>query len=392
MSETTATPKEQSKTEITAGMDRLSQDANFIFDTDTVVEKPVEETKPVADEVAKLEGEKPETETVEDKKPEDEAFKDEAKTEEKKEEKPVEEDGFKDDDANAIASEQGTWKAYLEANDLPIPEDFTEEKGFEVVLNAEREKIKAEYEQIASINKENVFEILPEETRSEAKLVFDLMAQGQTLEQINAPINSINELRALAPEQLIRKNLEGLNIYTPEQIDYQIEKMVADGKVDLEHGILMNSLKLMEDNINTQRQIQIKQYNAQQEQIREQKRLQDYNSFKAALDKKTTFMDKKLTDDNKRTLYNEYVNGAKEQLLKNPNEIAEFMLWKKYGPQGIKYLKAKAQEEVTLANMKNQHNIPQNVTNQGVRNTTTTETKNNYASGIDRVSNDPAFK
>jgi hypothetical protein len=391
MSETTATPQEQSKTEVAAGLDRLSQDPNFIFDTDNATEKPVEETTTATEETAKLEGEKPETEIVEEKKTEEESFKDDTKAEEKTE-TATEEDGFKDDDTNTIASEQGTWKAYLEANEIPIPEDFSEDKGFEVVLNAEKEKIKAEYEQLAAINKENVFEILPEETRSEAKLIFDLMAQGQTLEQINAPINSINELRALAPEQLIRKNLEGLAIYTPEQIDYQIEKMVADGKVELEHGILMNSLKLMEDNINTQRKEQINQYNARQEQVKEQKRLQELNSFKTALDKKTTFMDKKLTDDNKRTLLNEFSNGATEQLLKNPDDIAEFMLWKKYGKQGLSYLKAKAQEEATLAKMKAQHNIPQDATNKGMANTTTTETKNNYASGIDRVANDPAFK
>ena len=279
MSETTATPQEQSKTEVAAGLDRLSQDPNFIFDTDNATEKPVEETTTATEETAKLEGEKPETEIVEEKKTEEESFKDDTKAEEKTE-TATEEDGFKDDDTNTIASEQGTWKAYLEANEIPIPEDFSEDKGLEVVLNAEKEKIKAEYEQLAAINKENVFEILPEETRSEAKLIFDLMAQGQTLEQINAPINSINELRALAPEQLIRKNLEGLAIYTPEQIDYQIEKMVADGKVELEHGILMNSLKLMEDNINTQRKEQINQYNARQEQVKEQKRLQELNSFK----------------------------------------------------------------------------------------------------------------
>lgn len=397
MSETTtATPQEQSKTETTvsSGLDRLSQDPAFLFGDQQPVAKTEEKPKEtVLEETAKLEGEKTddqqksttEEKPVEEKKPEAE--------EKPVEEKKPEEEGFIDNTPSSENVADGTWKAYLEANEIPIPEDFTEEKGFEIALQAERQKISAEYEIKANINKENVFDLVPEPTRSEAKLVFDLMAQGNSLDDIMAPIQSIRELKALSPEQLIRKNLEGLEGWTKDMVEHEMEQLTSKGHIDIEHKKLMLFLDNSEKQINSQRQQQIELYNTQQNQIRESKRQQEINSFKTALDRVPMFMDRKLSDDNKRTILNEFSQGAAEQLMKNPEKLVKFMLWDKYGEQGLKYIQARAQEQATLEKAKAQHNIPSSLNKGGAANiTTTTTTAQQHASGIDRLQNDPLFK
>lgn len=391
MSETTtATPQEQSQTETTvSGLDRLSQDPAFLFGGESTVKTETKPTESVLEETAKLEGEKTEEKPVEETKPTEEVKKEETEKPEEKKEELV---GFEDTTPAEEQQADGSWKAYLEANEIPIPEDFTEEKGFELVLQAERQKIAAEYEEKANINKENVFEILPETTRSEAKLVFDLMAQGQTLEDIIAPIQSIRELKALSPEQLIRKNLEGLEGWDAQMVDHEMEKLAANGHIDIEHKKLMLFLNNSEKQINDQRLQQIELYNTQQNQIRESKRQQEINSFKTALDRVPAFMDRKLSDDNKRTILNEFSQGAVEQLTKNPEKLVKFMLWDKYGEQGLKYIQARAQEQATLEKAKSQHNIPSSLNKGGAANIVTTTQGQQHSNGIDRLQNDPLFK
>ncbi len=153
----------------------------------------------------------------------------------------------------------------------------------------------------------------------------------------------------------------------------------------------MGTQYILQNNINKQREQDIQHYNTQQQQLKDQKRQQEVSSFKTALDKVPMFMDRKLTDDNKRTILNEYTNGAAENLLKNPEKVAKFMLWEKYGEQGLKYMKARVLEDLTLEKAKQQHNVPTTQTGAGGQNRVTT-TNQNFNSGMDRLSADDNYK
>lgn len=385
MSETVIEPpKEQPKAETMSGFDRLSQDPAYIFGEHKPEAKAIETTPQVTatEETEKLEQVETTAPVIEtEKKPE----------ETQAVEKPIEvattEDVGFEESATANSAEEGSWKSLIESLGYNVPENFTEEKGQEIFVNLKEAEIESKLEEVRNYRELEIFSALPEPVQGEAKLVFELLKTGQTLEQINAPIEQIKAWKGMPKEELIRKNLEGIPGYTQEMIDHKMEQIVANNHVDVEHNILMAEINQMEQQINLQKQQQIQTYTAQQNQIREQKRQQEFNSFKAALDKVPTFMDKKLSDENKASIINEYNNGYAQNILRNPEKLAKFMLYDKYGEQGVKYLQSRAIEKATLEKAKSEHNIPPVITAGGNRVETTTTSKN----GIDRLGSDPRF-
>ena len=398
--ETVTTPQETAKQEFTSGLDRLSNDDLFKGETTNTATTTTEvkggSTLPNDIPTQNIAEKATETELKDEPSlTEQEALKAEAKAlnlpetatkeeiEAAKIAKPADEkkdEGFEETEATPLSAEEGTWKAILEERNIPIPEDFTEEKGFDIVLEAEKAKIHEEYKEQLAITAEEILSPYP----PEARLILDLMAAGQTLEEINKPINQINAWKGMSKEELVRENLTGLG-YTEEEVDHKMEGLISGNKLDVEHQILMKEIAQMEKRINTQREQQLNQYKAAQAQLKEQKKAQDFNAFKTALDRMPTFMDRKLADANKQSILTDYNNGAFERLMQNPVEKAEFMLYKKYGKQALKYAQDRAIEQATLEKAKSQHNVPP-VTSGNSNNTNVTTNTNK--SGIDRLADD----
>lgn len=395
---TTVTPQETAKQEFTSGLDRLSNDDLFKespVSTEATTELKGGSTLP--------------NETVTETKKEEEGFKEAAKpidaetlkTEAKalglaetatraeidaaKAAKPADaiEEGFKEEEAVQLSADEGTWKAYLESNNIAIPEDFSEEMGFEVVLEAEKAKIHEEYKEQLAITQEEILSPYP----PEARLILDLMAQGQTLEEINKPFNEINTWKSMSKEELIRADLTAREGWTEDMVDHKMEELISGDarKLNIEYDILMNGIKQYEKQITEQRTNQLQQYQQAQTQLKEQKKSQDLNAFKTALDRMPTFMDRKLADVNKQSIINDYNNGAFERLMQNQEKKAKFMLFEKYGEQAMKYLQSRATEQATLDKAKTQHNVPPTIGGNGNSTQVTTGEKKN---GMDRLAED----
>lgn len=400
MSETITTPQETAKQEFKSGLDRLSSDSLFNDTPETkkdeltevvggstvpnstpiiaekTTEKPLEETPSLTEqETLKTEAKalglaetatKEEIEAAKLSKPADVV-------------KPIEE-GFKEEEAVALSSEEGTWKSYLEQNNIPIPEDFSEDTGFEVVLKAKEAEIENKYKEQLEIKAEDLLSPYP----PEARLIMDLLASGQSLDEIQKPFIQIQQWKSMPKEELVRADLSARQGWTPEMVDHKMEELLtADGnKLDIEYQILMTGINNYEKTITEQRTIQLQQYTQSQNQLKEQKKAQDFNAFKTALDRMPTFMDRKLAAENKQSIVNDYNNGAFERLMQNPVEKAEFMLYKKYGKQALKYAQDRAIEQATLEKAKSQHNVPPVITgNSNVVNTTS----NSGKSAIDKL-------
>ncbi len=398
--ETVTTPQETAKQEFTSGLDRLSNDDLFKGETTSTTTTTTEvkggstlpndiPTQNIAEKVKETElKEEPSLTEQEQLKAEAKALNlPETATKEEIEAaklaKPADdklEDGFKEEEATQLSADEGTWKAYFEANNIPITENFSEDNAIELFREHERAQIHEEYKEQLAITAEEILSPYP----PEARLILDLMASGQTLEEINKPINQINAYKAMSKEELVRENLKGLG-FEAEEIDHKMETLIAGGKIDIEHQILMKEIGQLEQRINAQREQQLNQYKTAQAQLKEQKKAQDFNAFKTALDRMPTFMDRKLADANKQSIIADYNNGAFERLMQNPVEKAEFMLYKKYGKQALKYAQDRAIEQATLEKAKQQHNVPP-VT--GGNSNNTQSTTNTNKSGIDRLADD----
>lgn len=395
MSETIQAPQEQPQVAKLSSFDRLSQDPQFFWGDNQPEKSTTTAPAPsVTEETNKLENTQTNL-TIEPNKAEASPAQTkpgEVKTSETKppgiEQPPTEvkpeEVGFTD--TASQSNEDGSWKSLIENLGYSIPEDFTEEKGQEIFVQLKEDEIAQRLEEVKNFKELEVFSALPEKTQGEGKLIYELLKTGQSLNDIMAPYDQVKTWKGMTKEQLIRHSLEGTPGYTEEMINHKMEQIVANSHVDVEYNILMNEVNLFESKINQQRQEQILSWQAQQNQVKEQKRQNEYGAFKAALDKVPMFMDKKLSDENKATILTEYNNGYAQNIFK-PEKLVKFMLFDKYGEQGLKYLQDRATESATVEKAKSQHNIPP-VTTGGANRVEQTTT---YKSGIERLANDPRF-
>ncbi len=383
MPETIDTPASAQPQAALSGLDRLSRDFDEIFpENKTVVTEPPPAVS-ATEETAKLEGEATppaEPAKAEPAKPAEPA----AATPPVE---PVIEEPVGFEEKTQAKEEQEGWKPIIEALGYTLPENFDEEKGFEILTQLKEQEFAEKLQEVKNFREAEIFSDLPEDIRDEAKLTFELFKSGQTLEEINAPIQQIKEWKAMSKEELIRSNLEGIPGYTPEMIDHKMSQIVEAGHVDIEYQILANYVNQKEAELNQARQQQIQIYSNQQAQIKEQKRQQELNSFKAALDKVPVFMDRKLSDENKTSILNDYNNGYVKALTQNPEKLAKFMLYDKYGQQGLEYLQARALEKATVEKAKSQLNIPP--ATGGVTNMV--ETATTIKNGMDRLSQDARY-
>lgn len=383
MSETKKTPQEQSQT----GLDRLSQDPAFIWgdhqpevkeksateETDKLEnpDKPAESTPEQIAEIA-LKAEAKELELPET------ATKEEVEAA-KTAKAAAEDNGFEEETAT---DKEDTWKSFFESKQIDIPADFTEDKGFEIYEATKEAEKAAAVEEAKAIKETDLFASLPEKTRAEGQLIVDLLKTGRTLEEIYQPFQQIKEWKSIPKEQLIRQKYAAMEGWSPEMVDHRMQQIEADKTMDIEYDIVLATVNQLEKNITTQHKQDIENYNSHQNRVLEQKRTQDLASIKAALDKMPTFMDRKLSEENKQSALRDIGQFDKA----TPQDKAEYMLWKKFGKIELQSIQARATEKATLEKAKTQHNIPIPAAG-GNRTNTATQHK----TGMERAENDPQF-
>lgn len=353
--ETPTTPQEQAKPELT-GRDRLIADMGKSTETSPVQEKTPEEKPAEAPEA------KPQ----------------EPKAEEKPAEVPVEEKELTFDDepeSESPATEESSWKALIQDFGYELPQDYTEEKGYETLMQLKQAEIQREVEKAQTFSLDDYISKFPEDRQVEARIAIELLKTGQSLEQINAPFQQIKEWRAMSKEALVRLNYSRAEGMTEELLDHKMETLKESGKLDAEYQLLMVDINNHEKSITLQQQQIIKNFTDQQNQIREQKRQEDFNVTKAALNRMSAFMDIKLNDNHKANLLKDY--EAFDNLMKDPVKKAEFLAWNRYGKRATELIQARALEKATAEKMKQQLNVAPAIGGGGRTQTTQTLTGRN---------------
>ena len=221
----------------------------------------------------------------------------------------------------------------------------------------------------------------------DARLAIELMtATGQTIEQINAPYVEIQQAKAMTDEQLVRQRLES-KYKDPELVDRKLQEIISDDALAIEGKLIRTDIDAYEKQITGQRTQQLEQYKAQQNQIKEQARQKEYATIKHELGRVPSYMERKLGDDVKTAIYNELTSGKYDNMPGTPQEKVEYALYRKLGPQGIKYMEARVLEKLTLEKAKQQHNIP--IVTEGAGNRVIQVSNKK---GLDSLEDNPLFK
>ncbi len=256
---------------------------------------------------------------------------------------------------------ESTWKDLAKPLGIELKED-TFESYTEAVKNT-IEAAKAEAKELAMADaKKSVEESLAK--TPESKMFLDFLNNKGTYEDYVKPTQEIEKLQALSDSELVAKDLE-LRGWESDKIDRHIEDRIESGKLDLDAYELRKILDTNKKNITEERVAAQQEYIKNEEQRIKDAVQKDTTQIREVLGKTKDFMDTPISDKHKNYVMNKYEKGEYHELFKNPETVAEFLLYKEFGKQGIEKLKEKGlqmkadgKSEATETAAKKLHNVP----------------------------------
>jgi len=275
----------------------------------------------------------------------------EVKVEEKKEEELVLE-GVKPLELTLETTEpeEGSWLAVAKAKGLEITEDSVE--AYDEAI------IKPYVEKLEAIQTKKVEEYLTD-VDPKIRMQIELNKAGLSFEEINAPLENIAKFLSLDDTALYREDL--LARYSkaaPEWIDAEVEKAVESGQVSHEATRIRLELDAVKANIDEERNQIIEKYKANKDNFLTSQRNEEVASVTKAMNDMSTLMGKTIPEDIRKQLGVNYSKGEYDQLLKDPQAIAEFIAYKKLGNQITKNIETESFNKGKLEQAKKLHNTP----------------------------------
>lgn len=364
------TVREESSAPVRTNFELLSDDKflNSNYNETTEEVKPTETTKEDAskDEVKDL-GLDPEPAT----KTEEAAKPTEAKEESTTETETLELEPLSLEDNNSNEPEEGSWAYIAKLDGLELKEDS---------LDAYKEAITAPYEEkLREIESLTTEKLISKFEDPNVKMVFELAEAGLTFDEIVAPFTKINEFKAMAPLDLVRKNLELTHTdWTPDMIDSEMEILTAvDGRLEHEHKKIIVELDSIQREEQYRRQEIVNNYKVNAEKYAMQERVQNLESVSKALNNMSEFMGSPLTSEVKQGLTERMNSGKYDQMFNDPIKKAEFIAYMELGQKAQKNLEAKSYAKGRLEITKKLHNTPP-LTSGGAGKAITTNVEGNF--------------
>ena len=275
----------------------------------------------------------------------------EVKVEEKKEEELVLE-GVKPLELTLETTEpeEGSWLAVAKAKGLEITEDSVE--AYDEAI------IKPYIEKLEAIQTKKVEEYLTD-VDPKIRMQIELNKAGLSFEEINAPLENIAKFLSLDDTALYREDL--LARYSkaaPEWIDAEVEKAVESGQVSHEATRIRLELDAVKVGIDEERNQIIEKYKANKDNFLTSQRNEEVASVAKAMNDMSSLMGKTIPEDIRKQLGVNYSKGEYDQLLKDPQAIAEFIAYKKLGQQITKNIETESFKKGELKKKKKLHNTP----------------------------------
>lgn len=276
----------------------------------------------------------------------------EVKVEEKKEEELVLE-GVKPLELTLETTEpeEGTWLAVAKAAGL----EGVEEDSFDAIKDALTKPLITQLEEVKT---KKVEEYLTD-VDPKIRMQIELNKAGLSFEEINAPLENIARFLSLDDTALYREDLLArYNKAAPEWIDAEVEKAVESGQVSHEATRIRLELDSVKAGIEQERNQIIEKYKANKDNFLTSQRNEEVASVTKAMNDMSSLMGKTIPEDIRKQLGVNYSKGEYDQLLKDPQAIAEFIAYKKLGNQITKNIETESFNKGKLEQAKKLHNTP----------------------------------
>lgn len=312
-------------------------------------QKPEEDNNPFKPEEQKLEDQKPE-----EKKPEEEGEK--PKDEKPEEQKPItDEDLFKVDESVAVEnSDEPTWKSVLVERGYEVPENFSEEKGLEVLLELEEKKANERIEEARSLTVDKLLSTLKPEVAASIKL----MEMGVPQEQILNPTREIDQYLAMSEVEIVRADLEKQG-YPEDLVDAKLEALSTSPEaLKRQADLIKFELTQAKTAILDQRNQLIQQFETKAQEASLMAKEAEKTQFKQALNTVEDFLGKSVPKAAKDKLYEEFSKGRFDKDFNDPKAKVELAMYKLFGKSFASSLKNTAFEQGREKIVKELTNVP----------------------------------
>lgn len=282
----------------------------------------------------------------------------EVKVEEKKEEELVLE-GVKPLELTleTTGPEEGSWLALAKEVGL----EGVEEDSFDAIKDALTKPLLEKIETMDNKKMEDYFHDLSPKVR----MYIELEKAGISLEQAEAPLKQIQSYRNMSSVELYRQELtekieqvRDLSDTDKDWIDSEVAKKVESGDVEHEAKRIHLGLDAWEKQVTTEQNQIIEKYKANKDNFLTSQRNEEVASVTKAMNDMSTLMGKTIPEDIRKQLGVNYSKGEYDQLLKDPQAIAEFIAYKKLGNQITKNIETESFNKGKLEQAKKLHNTP----------------------------------
>lgn len=242
--------------------------------------------------------------------------------------------------------------------------DLGKELGFEVKEDS-FDVFKKSYEEFKENEKKELEKSIVSKKKDDLLLAYDAEAQliikgldaGLTLEQIQKPFAKIDQYLSMGDADLIAEDLR-LQGWPEDKIEKKILDLTETEKLELHAFEIRKSLEDSKKEISLSREKELSDIKAQQEQKMKDTLNKEAEEIHSQLKTVQSFMESPIKEKHINYVMNKWKNGEYHEDFKDPKVIADFLLYKEFGAQGIKNLANKKLQEGRSAVVKKLHNIP----------------------------------
>ncbi len=228
----------------------------------------------------------------------------------------------------------------FEAYDKAINEDF---KKKEVTIK-ESAKLEAKTELLA-------------EKPAEVMAIIEGIEAGFTIDELLEPKRNIEKLEALSDAELIAEDRRLLG-WSQELIDKEIAHLTEKETLDITAQPLRDMLKANKDTLAQKQVEQLATLKLSKATAEKQVRQKESDEIKNTIVAMKQYMGVPITDSVVNHVKQSWDKGEYHEAFKDPKVIAEFLMYKEFGPQGLKALENRAYQRGRDEKAMKLHNIP----------------------------------
>jgi hypothetical protein len=281
--------------------------------------------------------------------------KDDKKVEQKKDEKKDASDDNGEEELTLEDAPKGTPKASKEGEVETTWTEVAKEMGIELKEESYDSFKKALTEKVEA----NISKYKPETQR-----LMKFAEAGGDYKDFIEPFSKIDKVLSMSDADLAAHHFK-IKKVDDAKAQARIERMAEDGELE-------SFVEEIRDNLRGYRKDVENQIIDQKIKAQEAYELKQKNAFKdeavhikTALEKRKDFLGTPLKEENRAKIFEKYSKGDYEETFKDPEVLADFLLFKEYGERAKTNLKQILKRELRNEYKNDRHNIPPKTGNAG---------------------------